>query len=523
MTATLKAASAISSLTLLSRVLGLIRDSVMLHMLGSGWVMGVFNLAWMFPNLLRRLFGEGALSAAFVPRFAATLTRDGRDPARRLLGGVTGALLLGLGVVAAAVCGICLLLPPQWLGLTGGPGVGADERGGLLLTLLAILFPYTVPICMSAIYAGALNTLGLFALPAAAPVLLNVVWIGALLAIPALIGTDQVRLAILLSVALTAGGVLQVLANLWLLRRKGCAAAPRWPARGEEARSVFVAMAPTMLGMSMNQVSSLLDQLIAEYCVGPGANTHVYLANRLIQFPHALTSLALATAVFAHLAVLAARREFPELRARMHANLHGTLFLTVPAALGLIAITPEFLAVTFQHGAFRADDVRVSSWTTMLLVAGLPFLGMTQLYARALYALGDLRTPARVAMLLLVVNLGLNLVFVLGVGLGVPGLTLATSLTSGLNALLLRRRFDALCPGARAPLKPLLRVVGASLAMAVVVLALKSVLHAEGRLARALVEVAVPVAAGVAVFCTAHYALGGRELSTLLQRLRARP
>ncbi|MHC4921624.1 MAG: lipid II flippase MurJ, partial [Planctomycetota bacterium] len=184
MSRTIQRASAISLVTLGSRVLGLVRDALMFSMLRASWAAGAFWLAWMIPNLLRRLFGEGALSAAFVPAYAKALDRDGPKPARRLLASVSGLLLVSLGGVTAVAWLLCLIMPPSLIGTSSGAdplaggGATAQQHGELLLDLLAILFPYAIPICLVAVLAGALNCHGVFALPAAAPIVLNLFWIG---------------------------------------------------------------------------------------------------------------------------------------------------------------------------------------------------------------------------------------------------------------------------------------------------------------------------------------------------------
>ena len=215
---------------------------------------------------------------------------------------------------------------------------------------------------------------------------------------------------------------------------------------------------------------------------------------------------------------------------------HWTFLITVPASAGLILVSPQLIDVFFVHGKFTTGDAYWTVRTTTTLVASLPFIGMAQLHARALYALGDMRTPAYVASLLLVFGIALNCLFVLGLQLNVAGLTIATSLCAILNALLLRRRFVALCGTAYQPPKafaPTLRIVGAAVLMTAVVLALRWLVPAApevgGKLVqtamRALLGVALPVGIGVLAFCVGHLAFGGKELRSLpalLSERRAR-
>lgn len=520
---TLRAASAISVVTLISRILGLVRDTMMTHLLGTSWAMGAFTRAWSFPNLLRRLFGEGALSAALVPAFARARQRSD-DEARHLLAGVTGALALGLTLLSAVVAAVCLLLPAAWVGLPpGDSGVPRSESGALLLDLTLILFPYVVPICLAASYAGVQNALGQFALPAASPVLLNLLWIGGILATGWLGLTADRDVTLVVAWTLLAGGVAQLVLAVVPLWRRGFLPKPRLPGRGDASATVFRAMAPTILGLSVTQLSILVGQYLAEYLTGAGSSTHIYLANRLLLFPHALTALAAATAVFPSLALLAAQGDLAGVRAKLGVAVHGTLILAFPAAAGLWSLAGDVVSVAFVHGEYTEADARQTALATGFLVAGLPFLSVAQLYARALYALADHRTPAIASVVLLLVNLGVSVALVLGLGMGAEGFTLATSLCAVLNALWLRIRLDQLLPPGRPAGKSLARILLATAGMTGAVLWSSRLFAAEGRLGRALWDLALPIGVGISVYALLHVATGGRELVDLVRRRLRRP
>ncbi|MGE3173398.1 MAG: murein biosynthesis integral membrane protein MurJ [Planctomycetota bacterium] len=508
-----RAAGAISGLTLGSRVLGLWRDSAMAAVLGAGPVSDTFFLAWALPNLMRRLLGEGALSASFVPAYTAA-RRDGEAPARGLLASVLGGVLvLLLPLVALVVVGS--LLATLWSG-------GDDGRLGLLLTLNAILFPYAIPICVTAMLAGALNTRGVFALPAAVPIALNVVWIGALYLVAPLGIAEDSAIATFLAAALCAGGFAQLLLVIAPLRRAGALASPplRWPRRGTAAAMVFATMGPTVVGMSLNQISTLIDQGMAYGLLGEGANTYLYLSNRLLLFPHALTALAVVVAVFPRLADEAGERDRARLRTTIDGAAAATLFVTVPAAMGLFVLADDVVAGLFQRQQFTAEDAAATALTTRCLLVGLPFLGLAQLFARAFYAVGDTRTPARVAARLLLVNVGLNLVLILGLGFGTEGLALATSCSGALNALWLARglrRHVAAAPAGA--LSPWLRSGVATAAMCAAILLVRPEVDG-GRGALLLWRVALPIAVGIAVYAAAQWLLRSPELRAVLRRRR---
>ena len=521
MSTVLRAAARISSLTLLSRVLGFVRDMMMLRALGTSWMMGTFILAWMFPNMLRRLVGDGALAAAFIPSFSATLDREGKPAARSLLASVTGPVVVVLCGLTAVVLLLCWLLPGSLIGNATGDGASAAETGGLLLLLTAILFPYLILISLVAIYSGALNSLNRFAWPAALSSILNVFWIVGLLVGMHYADGDAAVVTTVTAGFLLFAGFVQLLIPLALLRRLHCLPRPRWPGPGDPARAVFVNMLPIVVGMSLMQINALVDQGFAYYLIEPGANTHVYLANRLTSFPHALTTVALATAVFPQFSRLASREQLTTLRDQAAGSLQMNLFITVPASVGMIMVAPDFIELFFASDQFTANDVRWSTLTTGCLVAGLPFMGAVQLYTRALYAMGETRSPARIAFLLVPLNLGLNAVFLFGFDLGVAGLTLATSVGAVINTAMLRRKFQEVCGHAGPVWLPTGRAVLATTLMAAGVFGCQNLIEAGSTLEVIAYRLALPIAAGIAIYAGTQWLTGSAELKRLARRLRS--
>lgn len=513
-----RAAGSISLLTLLSRVLGLLRDRMMAQTFGASWVQGTFLLAWTLPNLMRRLLGEGALSASLVPAYAKARRTD-PAAAQELLAQVAGTVTSILLPLCLAVAGISLVLPAEWLPAPEHGGVPAMR---LLLALNAVLFAYALPVCLTAVYAGALNTLGHFALPAAVPVVLNLFWIGALLAAGPLGFTVDVDIANFAAVWLTVGGFVQLLLVLVPLWGRGELRRPRLglPARGTAAAGVFVAMGPTVLGMSLGQISSLLDQLMAYYLIAPGAVTYVYLANRLLLFPHALTAMSVAVAVFPRLAHEANDADRQRMRGTLDLAAAATILVTLPAAVGLIVLGDDVVRVLFAGGEFGEADVWPTVLTSSCLVAGLPFLGMAQLYARAFYAIGDTATPARIAGWLVLGNLGLNVVLVTTTGLGTAALTLSSSVSAAANAMLLALRFRRHAPAAHDLGSAWLRSLAATAAMAVVLPFVRLASPDDRLLVRALGNLVVPILAGIGVYLLAHRLLRSPELQALRRRPR---
>lgn len=520
MTRLLRAAGSISVFTLVSRILGLVRDRLMAQTLGAGWVQGTFLLAWTLPNLMRRLLGEGALSASLVPAYAKARRSADPEEARRLLAQVVGTVTTLLLPLCLGVAALSLLVPAEWL---PAPEQGGVEAMRLLLSLNAVLFAYALPVCLTAVFAGALNTLGVFALPAAVPVVLNVFWIAALLLAKPLGITVDVEVANFAAWCLSIGGVAQLLLVVVPLWRLGELRRPRLglPARGTAAMSVFVAMGPTVVGMSLNQISSLLDQLMAYFLVAPGAVTYIYLANRLLLFPHALTAMSVAVAVFPKLAHEANDQDRSNLRRTLDLAAAATILVTLPASCGLIVLGDDVVRVLFAGGKFGESDVWPTVLTTSCLVAGLPFIGLSQLYARGFYAVGDPGTPARLAARLVVVNALLNLVLVLSTDLGTAALALSSSLSSLVNALLLARRFHRhAAPGQT--LRGAWWRSGIATAVMCSALPLLRVAPADASLgARGLGNVLLPITVGMLIYLAVHLLLRSPELRAMRSR-RAR-
>jgi putative peptidoglycan lipid II flippase len=521
----LRAAGGMSILTLLSRVLGFVRDVVMYGVFGASWVSGAFVLAWMIPNLLRRLFGEGALSAAFIPAFTRSLREDDTTASRSLLAGVLGGLTVALVAASIFVTIAALLIPASFWSLEPGNDptghANTETVGALFGELLAILFPYVLPVCLLAIGAGALNAYGRFAAPTAAPVLLNLLWIATLLAIGDRDAAQLPSAMRIVAWALLIGGFLQLSLVAIPLRRRGMLPTPIWPAAGHPARAVFAAMIPTALGMSVVQLNVLLDQAIATWLIGTEATNHIYLANRLLLFPHALVALPLATAVFPTLARHAGNSDLNAVAEQLGRAIHYTIALALPAAAGLVVLADELLAIGFVHGRYTEADAAITRWTTIALVAGLPAIGSSQLLARGFYAIGDMRTPARVAAWMVLVNISMNLVLVGGFDAGVAGLTAATSLSAWCNSVCLRSRLRRHGIRIVVGFAAVSRSVIATAAMVLAIVAIERVVPGgDSRLARALWQLVLPIVVGIGVWLLVQLWLGRDLLAVIRSRLR---
>lgn len=421
----LRSMGTVSSITMLSRVLGLVRDGLMTAAFGLSAEADAFLIAWTLPNLFRRLCGEGALSSAFLPVFVELKEK----------GGVEAALALARATVTRLALGLAALLLVFEVGLyAGGEGlVGLFEDGDYIreaLRLSALLLPYLWFICIAGLVSGLLQSEGDFGRPAALAVVLNIVWIGALVATGFLELTPSLRIAIL-SVALVLGGALQMGLQLQGAARLGFSIRPRLESAAGLGK-VAALFLPLAFGMAVEQLNVLSDRLIAGTLLGgEGGVAALYYSMRLVQLPVALIGIALATVLFPRFARLAARGDRAGLNAALDQSLRITLFATVPAAAGLAVLAPDIIALLFERGAFAAED---SARTAACLLAYAPSVVLISLSAsqvRAYYAIQDSRTPVRVGVAAVGLNLALNLALV--GPLGEVGLALATSAASLLS------------------------------------------------------------------------------------------
>ena len=270
-------------------------------------------------------------------------------------------------------------------------------------------------------------------------------------------------------------------------------------------------MGPTLIGMSLVQMNTVMDQLLASYLVDAGAPGFIFQANRLLLFPHALTSLALATAMFPRLATLGAQGDHAGVRTNTdRATLH-TLIVALPATAGMILVAEPLIHVMFGGSRVSEQNMALATQTTVCLVASLPAIGVAQLHARALYAVGDYRTPAWMSFWLLLLNGVLDIVLVLGFDMGVPAFAIATTVASLCNAVVLRLRLCALCPDGATP-TTLWPTLVATAVMSGIVLAMHRAVAATGRWEIVLYDLALPIAAGILSYGGLQWMFGLRHL-----------
>ncbi len=423
----LASARLLAIMTLISRVLGLVRDMLMASLFGAFLVFDAWVLAFTVPNLFRRMFGEGALSAAFIPTFAQTLEDRGPAPARALLSRICTLLvtmLTGLTLVGVAAC----LAWRAW----ANPG----ERTELFCLLLAVLLPYVIFICLTALLSGALNTLDHFFMPSLAPILFNVLWIITLVLLMTQTSASPRRLILMLAGAVSIAGMAQVALLLPALARQGYLPRPLFELRDPAVRKIGSSMGPILFGVAIFQLNVLTDRLIAWLLVPEeGALSVLYLGNRLMQFPLGVIGIAMGTAVFPLLSRLAAGKQQARFRSVMTESITITLFLAVPASIGLILVREPLIQLFFEHRAFTAQASARTAVVLMWYSLGIWATCLANLATRGFYSLDQVRTPVRIGIWIVLLNLTLNLLLV--GPMGEAGLALATALSHVINALAL--------------------------------------------------------------------------------------
>ncbi|MDD3313642.1 murein biosynthesis integral membrane protein MurJ [Pseudodesulfovibrio sp.] len=433
-----KNAAVVAGATLLSRVLGFIRDVIVAFALGAGLFADAFFVAFRIPNLLRRLFGEGSLTMAFIPVYSRVKEEEGEEAAQEM----ARSAMIWLAVILGGITLLAEVLARP-ITMAIAPGfLGNAVQFQATIDLVRICFPYVIFICSVALCMGILNSGNHFLAPALAPIVLNVALISA-----ALLGYwAGWNVAYVMAWGVLAGGVGQWLLQQPFLSRAGFSWRGPWSWRNKGVARMGLLMLPTVFGAAVYQVNILLGTLLASF-LPVGSVSYLYYADRLVQFPLGVFGIAVSTAALPSLARLAARGEMAEYDEALSLSLGLTLFIALPAAAGLIALADPLIALLFQRGAFSAEAVRATAAALVAYSAGLPFIALSRPLVASFYALEDTRTPVKIAVVCLAANVGLGLWLMQS--MAHVGLALAVSLSSLLNFMLLyaaltRRRKSAL-------------------------------------------------------------------------------
>ncbi len=429
----LRSTSIVSAMTLLSRILGLVRDVVFARMFGASLVMDAFLVANRIPNMLRRFFAEGAFSQGFVPVMGRYREQHTDGEAREFAAAVAGTL----GVVLFIVTAIGVVAAPVLVAVVAPGFVGDDGRFDLAALMLRFTFPYLLFVSLTAFAGGVLNTYGRFAVPAFTPVLLNVVLIGfAVLLAPRL---EQPGMA--LAYAVLCAGIVQLLFQLPFLARIRMLGWPRWRPGHAGVKRVLRLMLPAIFGSSVAQLNVLIGGILASL-LGVGKISLLYYADRLMEFPLGLFGIALATVTLPYLSRQHATGSHEEFSATLDWSMRLVLLIAAPAALGLAILAGPLVATIFFGGEFDADDVALTALALQAFALGLIGFSYVKVLAPAFFARENTVTPVRIALIALGANFVLSVVFsgyLTMTGHPAPhaGLALAISVAALLNAGLL--------------------------------------------------------------------------------------
>src|SRR5690554_5981002 len=424
----LRSSGVVGVMTMLSRVLGLVRDMVIARYFGAGTAADAFFVAFKIPNFLRRLFAEGAFSQAFVPVLSSYRHKGDVAEVRRLVDAVAGSL----GLVLLAVTLVAMLGAPVLTSIFAPGFLGDEVKFALTTEMLRITFPYLLLISLTAFAGGILNSYDRFAVPAITPVLLNLAMIGAAIFLAPLMQEPVMALAWGVFIA----GALQLFFQLPFLMRLGLLPRPRVDYRHEGVSRILRLMVPALFGVSVSQINLLLDTVLASF-LQTGSVSWLYYSDRLSELPLGVFGIAIATVILPSLSRKHAAASGEQFAATLDWAVRAVLIIGVPSAIALALLAEPLIATLFHYGAVTDRDVVMSAQSLRAYSAGLLAFMVIKVLAPGFFARQDIRTPVKIGVIAMVANMAFNLALV--VPLAHAGLALATSLSAWLNAILLWR------------------------------------------------------------------------------------
>jgi putative peptidoglycan lipid II flippase len=500
----LRAVFTVSGMTLASRITGLARESLKAAVFGAGPAMDAFEAAFRLPNLLRRLFAEGAFSQAFVPILAEYRRTRGDEETRGLVSRV--ATLLAVALFVVTVAGV--LAAPWLVYLLAGAFERDPAKAALTADLIRVLFPYVLFISLTSLAGSVLNVYRRFAIPAFTPVMLNLSMIAAALFLAPHVDPPVMALAW----GVFAGGIAQLALQLAPLARIGMLPRPRFDWRHEGVRRVLRNMAPAIVGVSAAQISILVNTQLAA-TLGDGRIAWISYADRLMEFPSALLGVAVGTVLLPTLSRHGGEGDEGQYSSLLDWGLRLVLLLSVPAAIAMWLLALPLVATLYQYGHFAASDALATRTALVGYSVGLVGIVAVKILAPGFYARQDVRTPVRIAIVAVILTMALSFLL-MRTALGHAGLTLATSLGATFNAavllmLLLRKRRYVPSRGWG---KFLAKILVASGVLAAVLVAATGPASAwlEATLLQRVVRLALIMAAGAVAYFGALALLGFR-------------
>lgn len=524
----LKATGTIGGLTLVSRFAGLARDMLMATYVGAGMASDAFQIAWRLPNLFRALFAEGAFAAVFVPMFNRTLAEGdleedgtGRAKAIEFAGQVLSALLPFLVIFTAIM--IAFAGQIVWA-MTGGFPDGGPEKFALATQLTQITFPYLALISVVSLLGGILNSFNRFWVNAAAPILLNICMIVALLFFR---GDNQVETARTQAIAVTVSGVLQLVWLWWSCRRAGVKLKLGFPRLSPKVKQMLWLIGPAAVGQGAIQFNLFISTALAARYLPEGAISYLYYADRLNQLPLGLIGIGVGTAILPTLSRQIGGGAVDVAKHTQNRAMELALFLALPAAIALIIAAVPIVRGVFEHGEFLAKDTIGTAAVLTAFSFGVPAYVLIKVLTPGFYARQDTKTPVRLAIASMLVNLGLNLFFILYLQQGVVSIAISTAIAAWVNVLLLyavlhkrgQFQFDARF------LNKAWRIVLAALVMGIALWFANPLFtpYVTGSLVQRIGVLSLLVGGGVLVYFMASFLFRAYTIGELKASLRRQP
>lgn len=504
-----KAAGVVGISTLLSRILGFVRDVVIAWFFGAGMSSDAFFVAFRIPNLLRRLFAEGSLSISFIPVFTEYLNKKGKEEAYIL----ACSAFRSLSVILTLVTIAGILASPLIVHLIAPGFAGDPQKYHLTVFLTKIVFPYIFFICLVALSMGILNVLGHFAAPALAPVFLNLAIIFSALVLAPRITPPVAALAI----GVLIGGVLQLLLQVPFLLKHGVRFWKKAPFFHPGLKRVAVLMGPAVFGAAVYQINILVGTLLASL-LPEGSVSYLYYADRIVQFPIGIFAIAMATAVLPSLSRQSANKDMQGMADTFSYAIRLILFITLPAMFGLIALRVPIVSLLFKRGEFGMISTQMTAQALLYYCAGLWAFSAVRIAVSTFYSIQDTRTPVITATLSICVNI---LAGILLMGpMGHAGLALSTSLASVVNLLLLLYELKKRLAGVlwKKIGKSACKSACASVIMGYIVKIISEfLLPYTGKTGYALIfAIGISIFSGIIVYFLLSYLMKAKELETVL-------
>jgi putative peptidoglycan lipid II flippase len=528
----LKSAKTVSLCTMLSRILGLARDIICASFFGTSLAWDAFVVAFKIPNLFRRLFGEGALSAAFIPVFTEYLETKSKKDAWELVN-ITGTLLFIIlgGLVVLAEISFSVIPTVFYL----------NQKWELVLSLLMVTFPYVLFICMVAFAMAVLNSLKHFLMPALAPVALNVCWIMGVILLTPVFGSTLDKKIFGVAIAILIGGMIQLAIQLPVLAREGITFKPSLYFAHPGLKRVLALMLPIVFGLAAVQINVLMDSIIAiafakspggsenflvagiaiPYPLETGAVSVLYYGDRLIQFPLGVFGIAMATAVFPFFSTHAARKDWTSFTDTFNQAIRVVLFIGIPASVGLILLRMPLIELFYERNAFTAESTYRTAAVILFYSLGVWAYSASHVIVRAFYSIQNTLTPVKVGIAMVGLNLVLNLTLIWFLREG--GLALATAISATVQVIILfailQKKLNL--TGYKHILASILKTLIATFCMYIACwITLKMIPAGDGKLMIKFIRLLIPLAAALTAFFTASFLLKSEELRYLYTSFR---